>query len=80
MPGGLFHNKVYIFLKRVGTVAAINPGLASLTVVWRLQIISACAVLGSHFCKKIGSNFILTWILKQVHWSGEHTGQRFPSN
>lgn len=53
MPGGLFHNKMYIFLKQVGTVAAVNSGLANLTVVWRLQIISTCAVLGSHFCKKL---------------------------
>lgn len=33
MPCGLFHNKMYILLKQIGTVTAANSGLASLAVL-----------------------------------------------
>lgn len=52
MPAGLFRNKMYVFLKQKGTVAAAILVLANLIVVGRLKIISTCTVLGSHFCKK----------------------------
>ena len=36
MPAGLFHSKMYILLKQIGTVTAANSGLTNLAVLWRL--------------------------------------------
>lgn len=45
MPGGPFHNKMYILLKQIGTLTAANSGLASLAVLWRL-----CKLLALVLC------------------------------
>lgn len=44
MPGGPFHNKMYILLKQIGTLTALT-GLASLAVLWRL-----CKLLALVLC------------------------------
>lgn len=35
MHDDLFHNKMYVLLKQIGTVTAANSELANLAVVWR---------------------------------------------